>query len=121
MMRCRNKSLATATKDGTRSSETTVEIWEMIRREVIGLEIIAVETEELERVCPPCEPDCNCGLCPDRLLQARGQGALNFYECGDWHNKIEDEEYEQAAGFDRRLNVSTGFNTTTCSRLTCAL
>jgi hypothetical protein len=115
MMRCRNKSLATATKDGTRSSETTVEIWEMIRREVIGLEIIAVETEELERVCPPCR----CGHLEEFNVRPRGQGICDFYQYGIRGKVICDEANRLITPSNELLNVSAKFPATACSQLTC--
>ncbi len=79
MMRCRSGALEMVKDDGTRRYLLPVEIWEMIRKEVIALEIVVAETKELERLCPPCP-------------------------CGD-HEEEEDEYYEEEEEEDERLKA----------------
>ena len=95
-------------EDGTMRYLLPVEIWEMIRKEVIALEIVAAETKEVERLCP----DCDCGGHHDEFLKARGEGGTTFYShsgVGYWHEEVYAEEHELRHPFGARSRVSIAF------------
>jgi hypothetical protein len=121
MMRYGNRTLEMVKEDCTRRSELPVEIWEMIRKEVIALEIVAAETKELERVRPP--RPCGDGEEEedeyyeeeeeeeeeDKCLKARGEGGKTFYsKNGYWSDSEEvfNEEDELRHLSDERAQVS---------------
>ena len=124
MMRYGNRTLQMVKEDCTRRSELPVEIWEMIRKEVIALEIVAAETKELERVRPP--RPCGDGEEEedeyyeveeeeDERLKARGEGGKTFYsKNGYLSEEVFHEEDELRHPSDARTQVSIASNTVRC-------
>jgi hypothetical protein len=122
MMRSRSGLLEMVAEDGARRSELPVEIWEMIRKGVIELEIIAVETKVIARFCSGCT-QCGNHHEEDDFLKARGEGVKTFYSnvSGDyWLDNVWEEEYElrHTSGSDARTQVSIASNHSALSGLT---